>query len=214
MRNTSSLKNSFAHKECSFDKPRLFPARNPISIWKFELFSENSSPSQNISRNVKCRFNNCRKTLAKRSSVFHSKFGILFITMINISKWSSGQVKGSFCQTYRIFFAPCSFNFCSKSEHFYIIKTFPYFFCPPIFLGETWKALSTTPTKVFRQRSEKMPKTHFLQITTFRRRFLCTRWMQFWQVCQKFFARSPNFLKDFYFSEKKLFFSDIFSRGM
>ena len=118
-------KHSFAHKECSFDKPRLFSARNPIYIWKFELFSENSSPSQNISRNVKCSFNNCRKTLAKRSSFFHSKFGIFFVIMINISKWSSGQVKGSFCQTYRKFFDLCSFNFCSKSVHFYINKTFP-----------------------------------------------------------------------------------------
>ena len=57
-----------------------------------------------------------------------------------------------------------------------------------------------------------MPKTQFLQMTTFRGRFLCTRWMQFWQVCQKFFIRRLNFLKYFYFSEKNGFFSHFFSR--
>ena len=62
-----SPKYSFAQKECSFDKPRLFSARKPISIRKFELFSDNSSLAQNFSRNVKCRFNDCRKILAKPS---------------------------------------------------------------------------------------------------------------------------------------------------
>ena len=65
-----SPKYSFAQKECSFDKPRLFSARKPISIRKFELFSDNSSLAQNFSRNVKCRFNDCQKLLAKRSILF------------------------------------------------------------------------------------------------------------------------------------------------
>ena len=142
-----SPKYSFAHKKCSFDKPRLFSARNPISIWKFELFSENSFPSQNFSRNVKCRFNDCRKTLAKRSSLFHSKFGIFFIIMINISKWSSWQVKRSFCQTYLIFLL-CAFSLFAQNPNIFTqLKNFHSFFSASNFLGEKRKALSTTSTK-------------------------------------------------------------------
>ena len=84
----------------------------------------------------------------------------------------------------------------------------------PIFWGRHGKHFRQPRQNFSLRCPEKMPKTQFLQMTTFRGRFLCTRWMQFWQVCQKFFIRRLNFLKYFYFSEKKTVFSHIFSRGM
>ena len=175
----SFSKYSFAHRECSFDKPRLFSARKPIFIWMLVLFSESSSPAQIISRNLNCRFNDSRKNLVKRPSFFHSKFGILFIIMINISKWSSGQVTGSFCRTYRKFL-PCALSFFAQNPNNFIqLKIFQRFFCAPIFLGEILKAPSTNPTKYFRGGSKTIPKKQYFPNTIFLQRFLSTRGMQF-----------------------------------
>ena len=156
-----SSRYSFVQKKCSFDKPRIFSARKPISIRKIELFSENSSPAENILRNVKCRFNDCRKMLAKRSIFFSFEIQNSLIIMINISKWSSGQVKRSFCRTYRKF-CPVLSHFLLKIRMFLYNKNIQETFLSSRCFGGDLEGTFDNPDKIFLREVRNKYRKHII----------------------------------------------------
>ena len=82
------------------------------------------------------------------------------IIMINFSKWSWGQVKSSFCQTYRKFFALCSLIFRSKSEQFHTTKSVQEtFLCCQFFVGEK-EGTFDNPDKINPREVRKLYRKH------------------------------------------------------
>ena len=134
------------------------------------------------------------------------------IIMINFSKWSSGQVKSSFCQTYRNFFALCSLIFRPKSEQFHTTKSFQETFLCCQFFGGEKEGTFDYPDKINPREVRKLYRKHNICKSQLSAEDSSATLNAVLTSLLTIFCSKSKFLELLLFFRKKLFFSHFFSR--
>ena len=191
------------------------PVCRPFFFADFLIHSENDSFAISPSQKVPLHISNA--VLTTLTSFFRSKSPYFYLKNFS-PKFSSGHVEYSYENSAKKFFfeiwkfsslksekKPWTYNLFCRSKFKKTMTFFKISF--PQYVPPTHRECSFNNPQIFFAGSPKIVSSNFKKnscVTTFQKKvspkmFFWTRRTQFWQLCQKHFAQSPEKIQKFQF---------------